>query len=367
MEPIQKQMVFCTAEQWMGGLFHGIEPWGDGLRLDPGKAITGAVCLRAVDAGENGFLWGRVTVEADLPPDTALRVYAHASDSREWDSWEELRQEPDAGEDPIPALKAIFGPPAAESGDFLLKVSGRYLWLMLELTATGAQSPSIRALRLWMGGDHMADYLPAIYQGEDFTRRFLSIFDSMYADMERQIDGLPGRVDYGNADGEMLRYLASWVCVEQGEPDGALAERIRTALPDYEALYTVEGVRKSVRRLTGREPILLEHFQVSPNRPDCRDPALYRRLYGEDPYRFFVLLPEDTFSSQKEREDFQRAMDERIPAGMTLQMVQLKQCVQLDWHTYLGINSTVGGYVPAAIDEQVMIHYDTTIGGGRHE
>ena len=235
------------------------------------------------------------------------------------------------------------------------------------LTAAGAGSPVVHALRLWMGGDHMVDYLPAIYQEEDFTRRFLSIFDSVFTDMDRAIDRLPGQLDYEHAGGELLRYLAQWVCVEGGDRDELVRERIRTALSDYEDLYTVEGVRRSVRRLTGREPILIEHFQVSPNRPDCKDPELYRRLYGDDPYRFFVLLPEDAFSSQRERRQFQRDMEEVIPAGMTMQMIQLKPCVQLDWHTYLGINSQVGGYVPAAIDEQVTIHYDTTIGGVDHE
>ena len=131
--------------------------------------------------------------------------------------------------------------------------------------------------------------------------------------------------------------------------------------------YTVGGVRRSVRELTGRDPIVIEHFQVSANRPDCADPALYRRLYGEDPHRCFVLLPEDTFSSQQERVRFQQSMADRLPAGVSMQLVQLKQCVQLDWHTYLGVNSRVGGYVAAAIDEQVTIHYDTTIGGANHE
>ena len=213
----------------------------------------------------------------------------------------------------------------------------------------------------------MIDYLPAIYQSQDFTRRFLSIFDSLYADMERAIDDLPGRVDYEYVQGDMLRYLASWMCVDWEDDPDLLRARIRSALADHESLYTVEGVRRSVRRLTGREPILIEHFQVSPNRPECRDPEVYRRLYGEDPYSFFVLLPEDAFANQRERKEFQRQMEEVIPAGMTMRMIQLKQCVQLDWHTYLGINSTVGGYVPAAINEQVTIHYDTTIGGERNE
>lgn len=368
MEPIQAQMVFCCAEQWMGGRFYQIEPWGDGLRLDAGRASTGLYCMAAVDSGESGFVWDRAAVEAELPPDTAMRLYAYASDSRQWGSWADLDEGIRSLEgDPTSTLRDIFGPPAAECVDCCLRRTGRYLWLMLELAATGTASPVIHTLRLWMRGDHMVEYLPAIYQEEDFTRRFLSVFNSMYADMERAIDELPGRMDYEYADGELLRYLASWVCVEHMGGDRELRERIGTALADYEEQYTVEGVRRSVRRLTGREPILIEHFQVSPNRPDCRNPELYRRLYGENPYRFFVLLPEDTFSSQREREQFQRDMEEVIPAGVSMQMVQLKSCIQLDWHTYLGVNSRVGGYVPAAIDEQVTIHYDTTIGGANHE
>ena len=59
MEPIQAQMVFCCAEQWMSGRFYQVEPWGDGLRLDSARAATGVYCMAAVDSGENGFLWGR--------------------------------------------------------------------------------------------------------------------------------------------------------------------------------------------------------------------------------------------------------------------------------------------------------------------
>ncbi len=368
MPPIQRQMVFQCAEQWLGGLFYHIVPDGDGWRLDRDQGGTGVYCMKAVDSGEKGFSWQRAAVEADLPPDTALRVYAYASDSRKWGEWEDLDQGlRSLEEDPLPAVREIFGPPASDCGDFFLKCTGRYLWLAFELTAAGTQVPSVRRLRLWMAGDHMIDYLPSIYRSQDFTKRFLSIFNSMYADMERAIDGLPGRVDYEYAEGGLLRYLASWMSVDRGDSPEVLRQRIRTALSDYEDLYTVEGVRQSIRRLTGRDPILIEHFQVSPSRPECRDPEIYRQLYGEDPYRFFVLLPEDTFSSQRERKEFQRQMEEVIPAGMTMQMIQLKQCVQLDWHTYLGINSTVGGYVPAAINEQVTIHYDTTIGGESHE
>jgi len=52
-----------------------------------------------------------------------------------------------------------------------------------------------------------------------------------------------------------------------------------------------------------------------------------------------------------------------IPAGMDLELVLLKKCIQLDWHAYLGVNSVVGSYVPAAVDENTTIHFDTMIGG----
>ena len=368
MEPIQRHMVFCCAEQWMGGRFYQAEPLGDGFWLDCRKHSVGVYCMAAVDSGENGFSWTRAVVEAELPPDTALRVYAYASDTRRWGEAAELDEYIRGLEgNPLPALYQVLGPPAAESGDFYLGRNGRYLWLMFELAATGTNSPVVRRLSLRMGGDHMTDYLPAIYQGDDFTYRFLSIFDSMFLDLEEDINHLPARLDYQNTDPELLRYLASWVCVEPGEAPEKLRERISSALSDYEDRYTREGVRRSVRRLTGQDPILIEQFDVSPNRPDCRDPELYRRLYGEDPYRLFILLREQAFSSRRELEQFHSAMSELIPAGMSMQLIQLRPCVQLDWHTYLGINSRISDYVPAAIDEHVTIHYDTTIGGANHE
>lgn len=352
----------------MGGLFHCMEPWEDGLRLDRARAVSGCCCLPVVDGGENGFPWGRVVVEAELPPDTALRVYAYASDRREWGDWSDLDQGLRALEEQelVPVLREVFGPPAAESGDFYVQKTGRYLWLMLELAAAGPASPSVRKVRIFMGGDHMVDYLPAIYQEDGFTRRFLSIFNSILLDMEREITTLPQRLDYESADLEMLSYLAQWVGIEEQDAE-TLRDRIATVLPDYETMYTLGGIRRSVRRLTGREPYLIEHFNVSPNAQECRDPELYRRLYGDDPNRFFVLLREGDFPSRRAMEDFQRRMERLIPARVSMELILLKPCIQLDWHTYLGINSRIGGYVPAALDENTTIHYDTTIGGAAYE
>ena len=66
----------------------------------------------------------------------------------------------------------------------------------------------------------MVDYLPAIYQGQDFTYRYLSIFNSMFQDMESAIDSLPRLFDLESAPPELLEYLVNWVCIDpQQGPD----------------------------------------------------------------------------------------------------------------------------------------------------
>ena len=60
-------------------------------------------------------------------------------------------------------------------------------------------------------------------------------------------------------------------------------------------------------------------------------------------------------------------LQEFTPAETTPELVLLKPCVQLDWHTYLGVNTEIQEYVTAVINESVTIQYDTTIGGEDHE
>ncbi len=341
----------------MGGLFRGVECEGDTLRLGPG-CHSGACCLPPVDSGETGFSWSRLIVSAELPRDCGLQVYAYASNDPEWRLWARLEEglKVDAN-----VVRECFGEPQPPGCDFWLSLSGRYLWIAFELSAAGEEQPVIKSFSIRMGGDHMIDYLPAIYQGDDFTYRFVSIFNSMMQDMEDEAEALPRRLYPESTD--MLDCLAEWVCMEPGGED--VQTRIGSVLEEYETMYTVAGIKRSVLRLTGKEPFIIEHFEVDPNMDECRNPVLYQRLYGSEPYRFFVLLDEDAFESRDRMEWFLSHMRELVPAETELELVLLKRCVQLDRHTYLGINTYISNYIPAVINETVTIHYDTTIGGNR--
>lgn len=347
MSATQEYWNLCCEEQWKQGSFFRTQCQADAICLASGEHL-GRYELFPVDSGETGFFWSHLKLDADLPQDAAVWVYALAGDRPE-------RQED-------------FGPPRGAGRECYLGLTGRYLWLALELAGAGGKSPLIRRLAIRMSGDHMVDYLPAIYQGQDFTYRFLSIFNSLFQDLEDVIDTLPRLLDLDSAPPDMLALLAQWLRVDAwSRQDPNLRERLHHILEEYETMYTVEGVRASARRLAGREARIIEHFTVDPTAPACRNPELYRRLYGEEPYRFFLLLEEDAFPDRDSMERFLDRMKDRVPAGTELELVLLKNRVQLDWHTYLGINSRVGGYVPAAIDERAAIRYDTTIGGAEHE
>ena len=360
MSATQKYLTLCREEEWKQGRFLHTRCEGDAVVLEPG-AFRGALWLRPVDSAEGGFSWTRLRIRARIPRDADIRIYARASDEEAWPTWSEPFGAETGG------TAALFGPPVGTGDDILLELTGRYLWLALELTAGGSEGPRVESVSFRMGGDHMVDYLPSIYQGQDFTYRYLSIFNSLFQDMEQAIDSLPSKLDLAGAEEEMLKYLAHWICVSPESGAEQLRKELPTALEDWETMYTVEGIRRSARRLAGREPYLVEPFAVDPNDPQCRNPELYRRLYGEKPYRFFLLFPHDTFATQRDMERFQDRMRDRIPAGTELELVLLKPSVQLDCHTYLGVNSQIESYVPASIQANMTMNYDTMIGGPDHE
>jgi phage tail-like protein len=351
MNAAHRRLVLCKREDWRIIRSDNVELVGDAITARRAEYSTAYVCLGAIDGGGRGFEWGRVSLETLLPSDTSIRVYAFCSDV--------LERVADDGE----------YLPAGSGDDFYLDLEGRYLWLKFVFTCSES-SPVLRAVRLAVSGDHMADYLPGIYRdgarGGGFTRRFLSVFDSIVTDMERQIDALPSRFDIDGAEGEMLRYLAGWLCVDDADAaaaDGELREYVRNLPEVYGSMYTVEGVKRSVTRLCGRTPLIIESADVDPNGPDCPDSGLYRRLYGENPYRFFILLPEDTFPDSEALELFTNRLGGMIPANTSFVTIPLALSVQLDRHSYLNINSMVSGYTPAVIDESRAINFDMTIGG----
>lgn len=326
MKVTEKRLVFCTADDWKRGTIRKLRIKNDALVPDIRDSITGSILIGPVDSGQSLFRWDRVIIGADLPEGSAIEATCFASDQRENGNMREMeRLLKDESVDYFGlhrVLPDLMNEESYSGTDFLPNVRGRFLWLLLTLIQSDSGQPAVKSVTFRMEGDHMADYLPGIYREDETVRRFLSVFNSIHTDMERKIGEMPGMMDVDSCSPDMVRYLAGWLGIEDGrfEAEG-LRAGVRNIIHEYETLYTPAGVRRSIKRLTGQDPLILEYAFADPNAPDCPDPELFRRFFGEDPYRFFVFLNKAAFLGGEDIGKFQEKMKNLTPAGMTMVLV----------------------------------------------
>ncbi|GLZ39462.1 phage tail protein [Actinokineospora sp. NBRC 105648] len=95
--------------------------------------------------------------------------------------------------------------------------------------------------------------LPAVYQEDPFTERFIAGFDDVLAPIMSTLDCIVDYLDPALAPEDFLDWLAGWVGIELD--DGWPVERRRavvgTAVEMYRMRGTVAGLRANLEVLTG--------------------------------------------------------------------------------------------------------------------
>lgn len=369
---MDQYLIINRRSDFSRGMLVNLAFCGQGLRLEAKADIArGCAYLPRLDGGQREFLWTRLDVMVS-EFEGFVRISAFATDvdmmPGESCTVEEYLQDlytprniKQSAVDPLYTTSFVGGK------DVMLRLRGRYLYVKVELVATSGQCPVLSQVRARVDGDHMLDYLPAVYQRNDeggFLYRYLSLYDAVVKDLEERIEHFDENLDPDKAQGELLQYLAGWVGVDgEGMDDETLRSVMRTAVTDYERAQTPESIKRLTQRLTGARPILVEHFQVEPMQKSGADTALYLRLFGREENRFHLLLPEKCFASQEAAQEVLSRIMQQVPANVEAEMVLLKDSVYLDRHTYLGVNSVISGHTDAAIDRKAAIEYDTVIGG----
>jgi phage tail-like protein len=95
--------------------------------------------------------------------------------------------------------------------------------------------------------------LPAVYQEDPFTVRFVGGFDDVLASIVTTLDCLDGYVDPMLAPEDFLEWLAGWVGIdlEDGWPIERRRAAVATAVEMYRMRGTVAGLRANLEVLTG--------------------------------------------------------------------------------------------------------------------
>ena len=107
-------------------------------------------------------------------------------------------------------------------------------------------------------------YLPAFYREDDFTGRFLSIFEDILTPIEGIVDNLAFYFDPGTTPQAFLPWLAFWVglVLDERWPEARRRQLIKSVVELYRWRGTKQGLSEYLRIYTGVVPQVLEHTPV---------------------------------------------------------------------------------------------------------
>jgi phage tail-like protein len=242
---------FCLREKGPDGDVTSCYTWAGEPRPPSPPAAgrylsNGTFTTARIDSGISRCRWHRVRIEADVPPGTAVSVSIVVSeDDRFADSdWQ-------------------TAPPGVT--DFLVdQPPGRHLTVRVTLSGDTSATPVLHRIRLDFPRSTSADLLPAAFRqdpaADDFTERFLSLFDASIAEIDRVIERYPALLDAAGVPDQALPWLAGLLGLsfEAGWDSATRRALIRAAPQLYRRRGTPGALSKAISTVFGVEPVLDE-------------------------------------------------------------------------------------------------------------
>ena len=180
---------------------------------------SGVWISKELDSAISKCQWHRIEMElGDLPPGTVVAVSTWTSETpkplqdvlatAEWKSTHRVVGPMQPGVSSTPKTHEVL----------VTSDGGRFLWLKLELSGDGYASAAVKSLRVHYPRQSYLENLPAIYQAEEdsrrFVERFLSIAQAEWDPLETSIAEISRYFDPRTVpDGPFLDYLARWLAL----------------------------------------------------------------------------------------------------------------------------------------------------------
>ena len=105
------------------------------------------------------------------------------------------------------------------------------------------------------------NYLPALYQDDDLMGRFLMLFESFWAPIEKQLDHMWLYFDPRITTSDFLSWLASWIdlALDERWPEANRRRLLRSAVLLYQKRGTKTGLREYLEIYGGEKVEIIEH------------------------------------------------------------------------------------------------------------
>ncbi len=344
----------------LGGSYGGLAEAGAyRLRLTDG---AGYYLTRGFDTGEDGCSFNRLVVDGSFNG-AKLEVIVAATD----EATAVIDNAPrgleeffhDAGILPVRKAEHLAALPhvrAVNTRDILLhSLRGRYVWIYVALTPGGgaAEDCALGGLLLELPKVSFTEYFPEIYHGNEFFDRYIAIFQSLFLDVEKRVDRIPELLDYRTTPDENVALLAGWLGISNTHGLFTPAQ-LRHLIENLELYQGSKGTKHALERvtqlLTGVRPRVIEYFEWA--RPGLSEAQLEvnRRLYGETPNHFCVILNLTWGELNVPESDLRRLIEEYSPLDSQCSIVALKICCHTDTHCYLDVNSALSVPEAASVD-----------------
>ncbi|MBQ0826645.1 phage tail protein [Streptomyces tagetis] len=362
----------------------------------------GRVDTFALDSGTYGQRWGRLFVDACLPPGTSLKVgFLTADDLPTEDGVTSLPHTPPSNAHiPLPVLPP--GPPLAPAeaaerlfgdgtepgggaggcGDLYRRgprevpwsrreasdpfvtyeapvnaPPGRYLWLRLILTGTPGAAPRVLALRAERSGHRLLDRLPAVYSAEPrataFLDRFLALLSGPLADLDARAAERHLMLDPAHAPPESLAWLASLIglTLDGRWPDPVRRTMLAEAVELFRLRGTVAGLTRMLEIYLGVAPVLVERFRFR-GLGKVRGPDLTAvgGTFADYAHRFAVVVPGAL--SDERLATVRHLLDLHRPAHTVVEVCSADSGARVGEGWHLGLTSVVGrnsGFQPLSV------------------
>lgn len=361
----------------------------------------GQLLTTAIDSGVPRCRWHRVRWQGSVPPGTSLSISVATSDA------------------PLPAPQGVadgiwsaFAPGRPHPGDwqrvdrlddFLIRQpAGRYLFVRIRMTGDGRHTPRLTRLRIDLPRQTSLDQLPMVFrdspEAEDFSERFLALFDSFLDDVDEQITRMPALLDADGVPDGMLPWLGGFLDIAMDPAwDAARRRRLLQAAPKlYRMRGTVDGMRAALRLVFDLDPVIREAANerawgavggvtlgggvrlFSPSQWRFR---LDRSRLGRAPlrsvgqveldpftsvaYRFDVLVPLRLDSALRQR--VQQLIDAQKPAHAVARLIDSRGSFVLGGEVSVGVDTILAPFEPSVLGSggNVRLGRATVLSGAR--
>lgn len=368
MEWKQPYFLWNNKETFERGQGSNIQISENGLVLEEGKN-AGSYYTRVCDSRQSSMEWDRIRILGDIPYPEDLQISIYTSDKDyilvknvSYNLRELLRNTSISTEQKDRLLEECRRKDLAyENNQLLQGITGRYFWMRLRIRRSGIQSPRIREMQVWFPRNSWISFLPELYQKQEdsFLKRFLGIVQSMYEDMNRKIEDIPGLYDAENTPSHLLVWLSQWLSI----PDPYLwkEEQLRYLVRNGSALARLRGtvvyLREILQLYTGRTPYIVEYWQWAYEELDSRRRNAMERLYGSDSFCVTLVLSGEGLQDSVSLAVVERLVEHCSPAHLDIRIEILQPCIFLGRHSYLGINSVLKDWSAARLDGQQFLPF----------